>query len=114
MGSAHHRPAGLGRAALDERGQLLYRARPRAGFGQGRRRGRGDAVRRAGLTGTAGAARNHSLHDRSNVSFLCRTFAAAAPLPPGFRLPRGRRAMLGIGQSLHLAHDSETFEYPPS
>ena len=36
---AHHRPAGLGRAALDVGGELLHRARARARRGQGRRAG---------------------------------------------------------------------------
>ena len=37
MESAHHRPAGLGRAALDVGSELLHRARARARLGQGRR-----------------------------------------------------------------------------
>ena len=37
--SAHHRPAGLGRAALDVGGELLHRPRARARHGEGRRSG---------------------------------------------------------------------------
>src|SRR5258706_6787788 len=37
MAGAHHRPAGLGRAALDVGGELLHRARARARQGRGRR-----------------------------------------------------------------------------
>src|SRR5207244_2786570 len=39
--SQNHRPAGLGRAALDVGSELLHRARARAWRGQGRRAGRG-------------------------------------------------------------------------